>query len=100
MTDPFAVVPIQINLDPRLTFRDVKVLIALLSFRNGKSDETVWPTRRALSERCNLPEQRISAVTTRLVSLGWLTKTGKGGFSRSTRYDVTIPGRILTLDKV
>ena len=88
--DVFAIVPIDVIQDSRLTKRQIKVLIALLSFR-GKNTNTVWPSREKLSERCGIRPTTISLTTSELVDLGWLTKDGKGGFSKSTRYQITVP---------
>ena len=85
-----SIIPIEVALDHRLTLRDVRVLIALYSFR-GKSTDTVWPTRATLAKRCGYPETRISTITSRLVSLGWLCKEGVGGHSKATRYHLTVP---------
>ena len=80
-------------MDNRLSKNQYKVLIALLSFR-AKNTEVVWPSREMLSTRCGLPVTRISTITTQLCALGWLQKDGKGGFSKSTRYTVTVPTTI------
>ena len=97
--DVFSIVPIEVIQDPRLTKRQIKVLIALLSFR-GKNTNTVWPSREKLSQRCNLPVTRISQTTSELVDLGWLTKDGKGGFSKSTRYQITVPNLVTVTKSV
>lgn len=86
----FAIVPIDILQDSRLTFRQFRILVALLSFRN-KSTNLTCPTREQLSERCGLHISHISNTTTELCDLGWLKKTGKGGFSKSTRYEICVP---------
>ena len=86
----WAKVPIEVLYDERLTKRQIKVLIALLSFKNQKTGRC-QPKRRVLGERCGMDECRISTITGELVALGWLVKKGKGGFSKSTRYRVTIP---------
>ena len=97
--DIFSIVPIEIIQDPRLTKRQIKVLIALLSFR-GKNTSTVWPSRDKLSQRCNMPVTRISQTTSELVELGWLIKEGKGGFSKSTRYQITVPDLVTVTKSV
>ncbi len=86
----FAVLPIEVALDPRLTKRQIKVLIALFSFMSNQSS-TVWPSRDKLAERCGLRPTRISEVTTELAGLGWLSKEGKGGFSKASKYTITVP---------
>jgi len=88
--DIFSIVPIEVFVDDRLTKRQIKVLGALLSFRR-KDTNTIWPTREKLSERCGLPVNRISQITTELVNMGWLVKVGKGGFSKATRYQIIVP---------
>jgi len=97
--DIFAITPIEVIQDQRLTKRQIKVLIALLSFR-GKNTNTVWPSREKLSGRCGMPVTRISQTTSELVDLGWLTKTGKGGFSKSTRYQITAPNLVTVTNSV
>lgn len=86
----FSFLPIEVNLDPRLTLQDLRVLIALFSFRN-KTTNVVWPSRSKLSERCRMDVTKISVATGRLEKFGWLTKEGKGGFSKSTKYELTVP---------
>ena len=86
----FAVVPIEAIQDRRLTLEQTRVLIALFSFRN-KVTNTVWPSRFAISERTGMHPSNISAATTSLVQLGWLTKQGLGGFSKASRYTLSVP---------
>ncbi len=86
----FSVVPIDVIQDQRLTKNQLKVLIALLSYR-GKNTNLVYPSREKLSERCGIRATTISLITTELSELGWLKKTGKGGFSKATRYTLTVP---------
>lgn len=87
----FAMVPVEVLSDKRLTLWHVKVLIALLSFRNKNSD-TVWPGREALSERLGgMHVTNISKTTSELCDLGWLVKQGNGGNSRSARYKIVVP---------
>lgn len=91
MADIFSIVPIVVLADRRLTLWHMRVLIALLSFRSKNSD-TVWPSRETLAERCGgMHLSNISKVTTELCELGWLTKEGTGGKSRTTRYKITVP---------
>lgn len=91
MADIFSIVPIVVLADRRLTLWHMRVLIALLSFRS-KNTDTVWPSRETLAERCGgMHLSNISKVTTELCELGWLTKEGTGGKSRTTRYKITVP---------
>ncbi len=87
----FSIVPIEILKDRRLTLWQMRVLIALLSFR-GKNTDVVWPHRETLAERCGgMHLSNLSKTTTELCKLGWLFKEGNGGKSRSARYKVTVP---------
>lgn len=88
--DQFALIPIEVALDRRLTQRQMRVLIALFSFR-GKNTNTVWPSRASIASRTNMDETRISVATTDLVKLGWLLKVGEGGHSKATRYTLCVP---------
>lgn len=92
----FAIVPAEVALDPRLTKMQLRVLIALLTFR-AKNTDTVWPKRETLSARCGYHVNSISKVTKELVALGWLVKQGKGGYSKSTEYKITVPDHLTTL---
>lgn len=91
MTDnQISVVPIEVIQDKRLTLEQTRVLVALFSFRN-KVTNTVWPSRAAIAERTGMHTSNISSATTALVALGWLTKEGLGGHSKSTRYTLCVP---------
>lgn len=82
----FAIVPMAALCDARLTFRDLKVLIALLSYANKKKQ--CHPKRKTLAEDTNLTESRVSVATKRLVEFGWLVKEGDGGRSRPNQYRI------------
>ena len=86
----FAMVPVEVIQDRRLTLEQMRVLIALLSFRN-KAGDTVWPSRAAIAELTGVHTANISSATSALVQLGWLEKDGKGGYSKSTRYTIKVP---------
>ena len=86
----FSIVPIDVLADRRLKLNHFRVLVALLSFRN-KATNLTCPSRETLSARCGLPITRISAITADLVAFGWLKKEGKGGYSKATRYEITVP---------
>ncbi|MFA5386775.1 MAG: helix-turn-helix domain-containing protein [Candidatus Paceibacterota bacterium] len=86
----FVVVPMDVVLDRRLTLRQMRVLMALFSFRS-KTTNTVWPSREAIAKRTHLDIATISSATTDLVRLGWLMKAGTGGHSKATRYTLCVP---------
>lgn len=89
-TPIFAIVPIEALKDRRLTLEQLRVLVALFSFR-GKNTNTVYPRRQAIAERTGMHLANISSATSALERLGWLTKEGKGGHSKATRYTITVP---------
>jgi hypothetical protein len=96
MSSPYSIVPVEACMDSRLTKMQLRVLIALLSFR-AKNTDTVWPKREQISNRCGYDKRVITRVTTQLVELGWLEKVGKGGFSKSCEYRITVPD-LVTVD--
>jgi len=86
----FSILPIEVLKDTRLTLRDLRVLIALHAFKDRFG--CCWPSRGLIAALTGLPLPRISSVTTRLVSLGWVRKEGSsGGRSRSCRYWLRVP---------
>lgn len=87
---PFAVVPLEVIADDRLSKIQLRVLLALLTFRNNGHD-MVWPHRSTLAKRCGYSERVITRATTELCALGWLEKTGKGGFGKPCLYHLTVP---------
>jgi hypothetical protein len=93
---PFSIVPVEVAFDSRLTSRHMRVLIALLSFRN-RNTGLINPGRELISLRCGLPVQRVSSVTTQLVELGWLKKQGNGGRSCSCFYTFQVPESVTEL---
>jgi hypothetical protein len=88
--DIFSIMPIEVFMDDRLSKTEIRVLGAILSFRN-KNTNLCWPKREQIRDRCNLPLCKISTATSHLVELGWLEKDGDGGRSRSTTYKLTVP---------
>lgn len=87
---PFGLVPVEVASDPRLTLQQMRVLIALYTFRD-KNTELARPSREEISERTGMALSKISTATTDLERLGWLTKVGNGGRSQATRYHVHVP---------
>lgn len=92
-TFPFAIVPVEVTIDTRLTLETMRVLVTLYSFRD-KNTGLAFPSREAISERCGMHPSNISDATTKLVDLGWLTKNGGGGYSKATRYTIQIPEKV------
>lgn len=90
---PFGLVPVEVASDPRLTLQQMRVLIALYTFRD-KNTELARPSREEISERTGMALSKISTATTDLERLGWLTKVGNGGRSQATRYHVHVPQTI------
>lgn len=75
--------------DHRLTLIEVRVLMALFSYR-GKNTNLVWPSRTQLSARCGYAEGTISNATKSLISKGWLRKS-KQVFNGPNTYEITVP---------
>lgn len=85
--------PIEVVRDRRLTLEQHRVLTALYSFKPKDSD-TVFPRRQKIAELTGMHPANISTATSALERLGWLTKDGKGGHSKATRYTLTIPATV------
>ena len=95
----FAVVPMEMARDRRLKARHHAVLLALYHHYNPKKNAPVFPGRKRLSALTGLHLSTVSAVTSDLVALGWITKSGKGGFSSAVRYMLNIaPAKSLATD--
>jgi hypothetical protein len=90
--DIFSIMPVEVFADDRLTKTDLRVLGAILSFRN-KTTNLCCPRREAIAERTGLPICKISTATTHLVELGWLEKSGSGGRSSPSHYEFRLPDR-------
>lgn len=87
---PFGIVPVEVAMDARLTLQQMRVLVALYTFRN-RNTEMAHPTREEIRERTGMALSKISTATSDLERLGWLTKAGNGGRSQATRYRVHVP---------
>lgn len=89
--DPIiTIMPIAVIMDHRLTLIQMRVLAAIFSYRN-KDSGVAAVKRETLSQRCGYAPMTISKATSELVALGWLVKSGKGGFSKATEFRVTVP---------
>jgi hypothetical protein len=87
--EKFSLIPNAVFGDRRLTFEQMRVLCGLYSFCN--SERTCWPSRQAIAERTGVHPANISTATTALERLGWVTKAGRGGKSKATRYLLHVP---------
>lgn len=85
----FTIIPNELILYD-LTLRELKVLIALFSFRN-KDTNLCYPSRKKLAERTGFSQNRISEISTDLQKKGFIKKTGNGGRSSPTHYQITLP---------
>lgn len=91
----FAQIPVEVFQDKRLTLWQIRVLGVLMSFKN-KRDDTVWPSRQQIADRCRMHISNVSDATSALVKLGWLEKEGKGGHSKSTTYKIKVPDLLIS----
>lgn len=86
--EPFAIIPWQVAADSRLTKSDLRVLIALLSFR-ASDTRPLWATRKQLAQRTRLLETNVTRSTTHLEKLGWVAKCRER--RKPTVYAFTVP---------
>ena len=75
--------------DKRLTLLQIRVLLALYSFRN-KNTHLCFPSREAISKRTGIRTTRISTTTTQLEQLGWLRKFFDAETNKYN-YEITVP---------
>jgi hypothetical protein len=87
---PFAMVPIEAAQDGRLTLTQLRVLLALLSFRNRKTD-LIFPSRDELAKRSGVRFNKVSVSITELIHFGWLVRTHRDGTRTSSVFQVTVP---------
>lgn len=91
MDNRFSMVPLAAFADRRMTYRQLVVFGVICSFRQGSDDQYVCAGRDEIAERCGLHPSVISSATTDLENLGWLVKSGRGGRSVKTSYQISTP---------
>jgi hypothetical protein len=82
----YGVIPIEVFTDLRLSLRDIRVLGVLYAHDMDRDGEC-HPSRKIIAEMTGMSICRVSVATTRLCQFGWLRKLGKGGKSKTTRYE-------------
>lgn len=88
MSNPeYLIIPFEVLSDERLTLRQIRVLMAIFSWRK-KNTGLARVSRELLSERTGYPLSRISTITSELVDLGWIENVGNGGKSQWSEYRV------------
>lgn len=89
-TPDFSIIPTAILNDKRITFRALKVYIAIKSFMNKETHEC-FPSRQIISKMTDIPITRISVETENLEKMGWIKKIGNGGRSNPCVYTILTP---------
>jgi len=84
-TPDLLILPYEVLADDRLTLRQLRVLMAITSWRKANTN-LARVSREMLSERTGYPMSRISEITTQLVEMGWLIKRGDGGRGKWSYY--------------
>lgn len=83
----FIIVPFDVLADDRLTLRQIRVLMSILSWRKKNTNVSAI-SREMIAERTGYPPSRVSTITSELETLGWIKKDGNGGRSRWIRYQI------------
>ncbi|MCG8071588.1 MAG: helix-turn-helix domain-containing protein [Candidatus Thiodiazotropha taylori] len=81
MTDlsgKFVFAPIEVISDHRLGRIELRVLLALYSFR-GKHDDCVYPHRETIAQRCGYTVGTVSTAITALIKHGWIERKQSRG---------------------
>ena len=87
------VAPLEALTDTHLSDPELRVLLALFSFR-GRDTNTVWPSLDSLAKRARLKDKtRVSKLTRSLCEKGWLTKK-KRGFTGGNLYTLSVPSKL------
>lgn len=73
--------------DTRLSCRQFKILCSLRMFADGDTGEA-HPKKSQIAKATGIAENKIAGETRALVELGWIEKSGAGGFSSSAAYIV------------
>lgn len=81
--------PLEIFRDPRLKGNDIKFLVTLLEYRDGKSGRTDVGGA-SIESISGMNKGNLSRTITRLVEFGWVTYT-QGNDSAPNEYKVMIP---------
>jgi|GEM_PF-3442620 hypothetical protein len=84
---PNLYLPPEIMTDDRLTLRQIRVLMAIFSWRKANTN-LARISRQMIADRTGYPLSRVSTITTELENLGWVKKTGNGGKGQWTEYRV------------
>ena len=84
---PLLIMPYEILQDERLSLRQIRVLMAIFSWRKKNTDLS-RVSRQMLSERTGYPVNRISVITKELEAIGWIVKVGNGGKSQWNEYRI------------
>jgi len=84
----FIIMPFDALMDDRLSLRQIRVLMAILSWRKANTNLAAV-SREMIAERTGYPVSRVSAITSELEQLGWIKKHGNGGRSRWSRYEIS-----------
>lgn len=83
----FIILPFEVLQDDRLTLRQIRVLMAILSWRKKNTNVSAI-SREMISDRTGYPISRVSTITAELENLGWIKKEGNGGRSKWIRYQI------------
>jgi hypothetical protein len=81
----YSIVPTGILNDKQITFRAMKVYIAIKSFMNKETHEC-FPSRQLISKMTDIPVARVSVETDLLEKMGLIKKTGSWGRSTPCVY--------------
>ena len=87
LDDNFIMCSPEVIQDKRLSLNQIKVLLALFSFRN-KATNLCFPSRNSIAEKTGIRITTVSEVTTELVSLQWVSKKWHDS---KYKYELTVP---------
>lgn len=88
----FGKVPVEATTDDRLGAMEFRTLVAIAGLADGKTGKTTQRVKRStIAKLSRLTPNKVSQVTAKLASLGWIKKTGDGGRSQGCIYQILTP---------
>lgn len=94
----YTAIPTAALMDARLSRLDLRVLLALSSFRNSEHS-AVWPSRASVALRAGVHITSVSKSTARLERFGWIKKEGGGGFCQPATYILCVAQGVVPDDE-
>jgi len=99
LSGKFSALPVEAIRDHRLGVIDLRVLLALYSFKGSLQATEVFPSRKVIAERSGYAEGTVSRAMGRLVEYGWVqVKQHRGPNTYLLPWSETVPDPVTVTD--